>query len=154
MHKWNRAVGDASILLLSLAMAIGPLARLWSPMRRFLPGNVQVGSIVDIADNVIDLQIAVGVETSTLVTGGDTYGQILGDGFDADDRGAVVSLPGPLDEILFNHPDDDPGAGVYAAPPGHLDELGQVLLQAGVERPARATSRKWSSTAAVGANRS
>ncbi len=87
---------------------------------RFLPGNVQVGSIVDIADNVIDLQIAVGVETSTLVTGGDTYGQILGDGFDADDRNAVVSLPGPLDEILFNHPDDDPGSGVYAAPPGHL----------------------------------
>jgi hypothetical protein len=87
---------------------------------RFLPGNVQVGPVVDIADNVIDLQVAVGVETSTLAGGGDAYGQILGDGFDADDRGAVVSIPGPADEILFNHPDDDPGSGLYAPPPGHL----------------------------------
>jgi prepilin-type N-terminal cleavage/methylation domain-containing protein len=87
---------------------------------RFLPGNVQVGPIVDIAENVIDLQIAVGVETADRITGGAAYGQILGDGFDADDLGAVIPLPSSNDEILFNHPDDDPGTGVYAAPPGHL----------------------------------
>jgi sulfoxide reductase heme-binding subunit YedZ len=43
MHKWNRAFGDASVVLLSLAMAIGPLARLWSPMRRFLPWRRELG---------------------------------------------------------------------------------------------------------------
>ena len=37
MHRWNRAVGDTSTLLVSLAMAVGPLARLWSWCRRFLP---------------------------------------------------------------------------------------------------------------------
>jgi sulfoxide reductase heme-binding subunit YedZ len=44
MHKWNRAFGDASVLLLSLAMAIGPLARLWQPARRFLPWRRELGT--------------------------------------------------------------------------------------------------------------
>ena len=43
MHKWNRAMGDASVVLVSLAMAIGPLARLWSRMRRFLPWRRELG---------------------------------------------------------------------------------------------------------------
>ncbi len=84
---------------------------------RFLPGNVQVGSVVDIADNVIDLQIAVGVDTDDLVTGGTLHGQVLGDGFDADDAAMPVPLPGPDDEILFNHPDDSGAGGLYDDPP-------------------------------------
>lgn len=28
MHRWNRALGDTSLVLISLSMAIGPLARL------------------------------------------------------------------------------------------------------------------------------
>ncbi len=43
MHRWNRAVGDTSLLLVSLAMAAGPLARLWSWARGFLPWRRELG---------------------------------------------------------------------------------------------------------------
>lgn len=43
MHLWNRAFGDASLLLVALAMAVGPLARLWSRARRFLPWRRELG---------------------------------------------------------------------------------------------------------------
>lgn len=43
MHLWNRAVGDASLLLLALAMMAGPLARLWPRARRFLPWRRELG---------------------------------------------------------------------------------------------------------------
>lgn len=43
MHQWNRAFGDASLLLVALAMAIGPLARLWPGARRFLPWRRELG---------------------------------------------------------------------------------------------------------------
>lgn len=29
MHRWNRAFGDASVVLIALVMALGPLSRLW-----------------------------------------------------------------------------------------------------------------------------
>lgn len=31
MHRWNRAFGDASLVLVAIVMAIGPLSRLWRP---------------------------------------------------------------------------------------------------------------------------
>jgi len=43
MHQWNRAAGDASVVLISLAMAIGPLSRLWRGARRFLPWRREFG---------------------------------------------------------------------------------------------------------------
>ena len=43
MHRWNRAVGDMSLLLVSLAMAVGPMARLWSWARRLLPWRREFG---------------------------------------------------------------------------------------------------------------
>ena len=43
MHQWNRAIGDMSLVLLSLAMAAGPSARLWSSVRRCLPWRREFG---------------------------------------------------------------------------------------------------------------
>ncbi len=43
MHQWNRAVGDASVVLVSLAMATGPLTRLWQGARKFLPWRRELG---------------------------------------------------------------------------------------------------------------
>lgn len=31
MHRWNRAFGDASLVLVAMVMVIGPLSRLWRP---------------------------------------------------------------------------------------------------------------------------
>ncbi|WP_245744695.1 ferric reductase-like transmembrane domain-containing protein [Aliiroseovarius sediminilitoris] len=43
MHRWNRAVGDMSIVLVALAMAIGPVSRLWRGSVRFLPYRRELG---------------------------------------------------------------------------------------------------------------
>lgn len=43
MHQWNRAAGDAGVVLVSLAMAIGPLTRLWRGARRFIPWRREFG---------------------------------------------------------------------------------------------------------------
>ena len=43
MHRWNRAVGDMSIVLIAFSMAIGPLARLWSVFRTALPWRRETG---------------------------------------------------------------------------------------------------------------
>lgn len=43
MHRWNRAFGDASVLLIAFAMAIGPLARFWAVIRRALPWRRELG---------------------------------------------------------------------------------------------------------------
>lgn len=43
MHRWNRAVGDASLVLISFAMAIGPLARMWPRFRRMIPFRREFG---------------------------------------------------------------------------------------------------------------
>ena len=43
MHKWNRAIGDVSILLVALSMAIGPLSRLFSRFKRALPWRREFG---------------------------------------------------------------------------------------------------------------
>ncbi len=43
MHKWNRAVGDASLVLIAFSMLIGPLARLWSKAKRLIPWRREFG---------------------------------------------------------------------------------------------------------------
>jgi len=43
MHRWNRAVGDMSLVLIALSMGIGPLARLWAGARAALPWRREFG---------------------------------------------------------------------------------------------------------------
>ena len=43
MHRWNRAVGDMSLVLIALSMMIGPLARLWSMFLRAIPWRRELG---------------------------------------------------------------------------------------------------------------
>ncbi len=43
MHRWNRAFGDASLVLVALSMAIGPLSRLWRRAVRWLPWRREFG---------------------------------------------------------------------------------------------------------------
>ncbi len=43
MHRWNRAVGDMSVVMIALSMAIGPLARLLAPFRAALPWRRELG---------------------------------------------------------------------------------------------------------------
>jgi len=43
MHRWNRASADASIVMLSMTMALGPLAKLWPAWGRFLPFRRELG---------------------------------------------------------------------------------------------------------------
>jgi len=43
MHRWNRAIGDMSLVLVALSMAIGPLARLFSSFRKLIPLRRELG---------------------------------------------------------------------------------------------------------------
>ncbi|QIG49021.1 hypothetical protein G5V57_15615 [Nordella sp. HKS 07] len=43
MHRWNRATADASLLLLTLTMAIGPAARLLTRLRLLVPLRREFG---------------------------------------------------------------------------------------------------------------
>lgn len=43
MHRWNRAVGDASLVLVAVAMALGPMSRLWRGAARLLPYRRELG---------------------------------------------------------------------------------------------------------------
>jgi sulfoxide reductase heme-binding subunit YedZ len=43
MHRWNRAVGDMSLMLISASMALGPLARLWPGAKRGLSFRREFG---------------------------------------------------------------------------------------------------------------
>lgn len=43
MHRWNRAAGDMSVVLVSFSMAIGPLARLWPRFRSAIPWRREFG---------------------------------------------------------------------------------------------------------------
>jgi len=43
MHRWNRAVGDMSLVLLAFAMALGPVSRLWRSSARLLPYRRELG---------------------------------------------------------------------------------------------------------------
>lgn len=43
MHRWNRAVGDMSLLMVALAMSIGPLTRLKESLRGITPWRRELG---------------------------------------------------------------------------------------------------------------
>ncbi len=43
MHRWNRAFADMSTVLICLAMAIGPVARLWPVVRVAVPWRREFG---------------------------------------------------------------------------------------------------------------
>ncbi|MCF6273782.1 MAG: ferric reductase-like transmembrane domain-containing protein [Rhodobacteraceae bacterium] len=43
MHRWNRALGDASVLLVAFSMMIGPLSRLWPAAKRLVPWRRELG---------------------------------------------------------------------------------------------------------------
>lgn len=43
MHQWNRAFGDASLILVAFAMAIGPVARFLRSARPLLPWRRELG---------------------------------------------------------------------------------------------------------------
>ncbi|NQV48502.1 MAG: ferric reductase-like transmembrane domain-containing protein [Rhodospirillaceae bacterium] len=43
MHRWNRAVGDMSLVLVSMVMVVGPLARLWPRLNFLLPWRRELG---------------------------------------------------------------------------------------------------------------
>lgn len=43
MHAWNRAFGDASMVLVALAMVAGPLARLWPRFQWLVPWRRETG---------------------------------------------------------------------------------------------------------------
>lgn len=43
MHRWNRAVGDMSLVMVALAMAIGPIARFGRKFQVFTPWRRELG---------------------------------------------------------------------------------------------------------------
>ena len=43
MHRWNRALADASLVLVALSMGLGPLARLLRPAVLVLPYRRESG---------------------------------------------------------------------------------------------------------------
>lgn len=43
MHRWNRAVGDLSLLMVALAMSVGPLSRLSARFRGLVPWRRELG---------------------------------------------------------------------------------------------------------------
>ena len=43
MHKWNRAIGDASMVLVALSFSLGPLARIFRPVSRIISIRREMG---------------------------------------------------------------------------------------------------------------
>ncbi len=43
MHRWNRAIGDMSLVLVALAMMLGPMSRLWRVFVKVLPYRRELG---------------------------------------------------------------------------------------------------------------
>jgi len=43
MHRWNRAVGDMSLVMIAFSMAIGPLSRLVLRLRALIPWRRELG---------------------------------------------------------------------------------------------------------------
>ena len=43
MHRWNRAVGDMSLLMVALAMLVGPISRLRKGFQKFIPWRRELG---------------------------------------------------------------------------------------------------------------
>lgn len=62
MHRYNRAIGDVSLILVSLAMAIGPLTRLtaWKWIRALLPFRRELGIYAVVAALIHTVIILIG----------------------------------------------------------------------------------------------
>jgi len=43
MHRWNRATGDMSLIMVAIAMSLGPLSRLWNRFRLIVPFRRELG---------------------------------------------------------------------------------------------------------------
>ncbi len=43
MHRWNRAIGDMSLVMIAVSMSIGPLARLMPRLRTAIPWRRELG---------------------------------------------------------------------------------------------------------------
>jgi len=43
MHRWNRAVGDMSVVMIAISMSIGPLSRLVARLRAAIPWRRELG---------------------------------------------------------------------------------------------------------------
>lgn len=43
MHRWNRAIGDVSLVMIAVSMAIGPLSRLFRTFAPYLPYRREFG---------------------------------------------------------------------------------------------------------------
>lgn len=60
MHLWNRAFGDVSLVLTAAAMALGPMARLWRKMTRFIAYRRELGIYAIILATVHTVIILIG----------------------------------------------------------------------------------------------
>ncbi len=100
---------------------------------RFYPGTgvMHPEGSIDISDDVIDLQVALGVDLPPV------DGRIA-DGIDA----GGVAVTWDLDEVLYNHPDDDdglsplPGSRVWAVPEAKI-AFARVTTVVQAARPDR-----------------
>jgi len=52
MHRWNRAFGDSSLVFIALAMAVGPVSRLWPRATVLLPWRREIGIWAIVAGGV------------------------------------------------------------------------------------------------------
>lgn len=60
MHQWNRAFGDAAVLLLALTMSLGAVSRLIRPTARWLPWRRELGIYTVVLASVHTVIILVG----------------------------------------------------------------------------------------------
>jgi methionine sulfoxide reductase heme-binding subunit len=62
MHRYNRAFGDASLILVSLAMALGPMTRLtsWKWLRQLLPYRREFGIYAVVAALIHTIIVLIG----------------------------------------------------------------------------------------------
>jgi sulfoxide reductase heme-binding subunit YedZ len=60
MHRWNRAFGDVSLILVAIAMALGPLSRLRRKTVRSLPYRRELGIYAIVLATIHTIIILVG----------------------------------------------------------------------------------------------
>lgn len=102
--------------------------------------DVQIGNRLDIADNIFDLQVAVGIDTSPACTNASCSAAVLLE------RGRITEDGTATDEVFFNHPADDTVANLpdfspnaIGRPEFHFVRLTSLVFAARVERGHMAT---------------
>ena len=94
--------------------------------------DIQVGNRLDIAENVFDLQIAVGIDTSPVCDTATCSAAVLLE------RGRITEDRTVTEEVFFNHPDDDDPTNLpdfsTGLPDFHFLRLTTVVLADRVER--------------------